>query len=68
LSKIANCLEVDAFKEGEHIIREGAIGNTFYIISKGEVVVTQMLAGCKEPVVSYVYEMKRSTYIHKCIK
>ncbi|XP_056466006.1 cGMP-dependent protein kinase 2-like [Gadus chalcogrammus] len=41
LAKIADCLEVDYFNRGEFIIREGEEGNTFFIIAKGEVSVTQ---------------------------
>ena len=52
MSKIANCLEVDAFNKNEYIIREGTVGNTFYIIAKGEVVVTQSVAGAAAPMVS----------------
>uniref|UniRef100_A0A8P4FWA8 cGMP-dependent protein kinase n=1 Tax=Dicentrarchus labrax TaxID=13489 RepID=A0A8P4FWA8_DICLA len=37
LAKIVDCLEVDYFEKGEHIIREGEEGNTFFIIAKGEV-------------------------------
>ena len=52
MSKIANCLEVDAFDAKEYIIREGTVGNTFYIIAKGEVVVTQSVVASTTPVVS----------------
>ncbi|XP_064172870.1 cGMP-dependent protein kinase 2 [Anguilla rostrata] len=49
LSKIVDCLEVDYFDEGEYIIREGEEGNTFFIIAKGQVSVTQTTEGCLEP-------------------
>ncbi|KAF7219758.1 cGMP-dependent protein kinase 2 [Nothobranchius furzeri] len=49
LSKIVDCLEVDYFEKGEYIIREGEEGNTFFIISKGEVIVTQKTEGLAEP-------------------
>ncbi|XP_030627263.1 cGMP-dependent protein kinase 2 [Chanos chanos] len=49
LAKIVDCLEVDYFDEGEYIIREGEEGNTFFIIAKGEVTVTQSTDGCPEP-------------------
>ena len=52
MSKIANCLEVDAFSKNDHIIREGTVGGTFYIISKGEVIVTQSVTSAAEPMVS----------------
>ena len=37
LIKIADVLEEYTYKEGEYIIRQGAIGDTFFIISKGRV-------------------------------
>uniref|UniRef100_A0A3Q3LDR0 cGMP-dependent protein kinase n=1 Tax=Mastacembelus armatus TaxID=205130 RepID=A0A3Q3LDR0_9TELE len=49
LAKIVDCLEVDCFEIGEYIIREGEEGNTFFIIAKGEVIVTQSTEGCDEP-------------------
>ncbi|KAM9727998.1 cGMP-dependent protein kinase 2 [Menidia menidia] len=49
LTKIVDCLEVDYFEKGEYIIREGEEGNTFFIIAKGEVVVTQSTEGFVKP-------------------
>uniref|UniRef100_A0A672ZWB5 cGMP-dependent protein kinase n=1 Tax=Sphaeramia orbicularis TaxID=375764 RepID=A0A672ZWB5_9TELE len=49
LAKIVDCLEVDYFEKGEYIIREGEEGDTFFIIAKGEVVVTQSTEGFTEP-------------------
>ncbi|KAM6956370.1 cGMP-dependent protein kinase 2 [Aplochiton taeniatus] len=49
LAKIVDCLEVDYFDKGEYIIREGEEGNTFFIIAKGEVAVTQTTEGHPEP-------------------
>ncbi|XP_029687881.1 cGMP-dependent protein kinase 2-like [Takifugu rubripes] len=49
LAKIVDCLEVDYFEKGEYIIREGEEGNTFFIISKGEVIVTQSTEASAEP-------------------
>ncbi|XP_018549570.2 LOW QUALITY PROTEIN: cGMP-dependent protein kinase 2-like [Lates calcarifer] len=49
LAKIVDCLEVDSFEKGEYIIREGEEGNTFFIIAKGEVIVTQSTEGFAEP-------------------
>ena len=37
LIKIADVLEETAYKEGEYIVRQGAGGDTFFIISKGRV-------------------------------
>jgi len=41
LIKIADVLEEYSYKEGEYIIRQGAVGDTFFIISKGRVKVTK---------------------------
>ncbi|XP_071397506.1 cGMP-dependent protein kinase 2 [Centroberyx affinis] len=49
LAKIVDCLEIDYFDKGEYIIREGEEGNTFFIIAKGEVSVTQTTEGFTEP-------------------
>uniref|UniRef100_A0A8B9RJ92 cGMP-dependent protein kinase n=1 Tax=Astyanax mexicanus TaxID=7994 RepID=A0A8B9RJ92_ASTMX len=49
LAKIVDCLEIDYFDKGEYIIREGEEGNTFFIIAKGEVSVTQSTEGYSEP-------------------
>ena len=37
LIKIADVLDEYSYKEGEYIIRQGAIGDTFFIVSKGRV-------------------------------
>lgn len=37
LIKIADVLEETQYKEGEYIVRQGAGGDTFFIISKGRV-------------------------------
>ncbi|XP_056386667.1 cGMP-dependent protein kinase 2-like [Hyla sarda] len=49
LSKIVDCLEVDFYDKGDYIIREGEEGNTFFIIAKGKVCVTQAVEGVQEP-------------------
>ena len=41
LAKLADVLEEDFFQEGEHIIHQGGIGDTFFIINVGTVKVTQ---------------------------
>ncbi|KAK7901684.1 hypothetical protein WMY93_018453 [Mugilogobius chulae] len=45
LSRVADCLHVDYYDKGEVIIREGEEGDTFFIIAKGQVLVTQRLGG-----------------------
>ncbi|XP_038639137.1 cGMP-dependent protein kinase 2 isoform X1 [Scyliorhinus canicula] len=49
LSKIVDCLEVDYYDKGDYIIRQGEQGNTFFIIAKGEVRVTQIRDGDEGP-------------------
>ncbi|XP_072037723.1 cGMP-dependent protein kinase 1-like isoform X4 [Amphiura filiformis] len=49
LFKLAESLEVEFYPEGEHIVREGTRGDTFYIISKGSVRITQLVTGNPEP-------------------
>lgn len=39
----------DFFEEGEYIVREGQVGDTFYIIADGSVAITQKLVGHDEP-------------------
>ena len=41
LMKIADCLDEATYKKGDYIIRQGATGDTFYIIEEGKVKVTQ---------------------------
>ncbi|MBN3317449.1 KGP1 kinase, partial [Atractosteus spatula] len=50
LSKVADVLEETHYSEGDYIIRQGASGDTFFIISKGKVKVTQQKAANEEPV------------------
>ncbi|CAG9761193.1 unnamed protein product [Ceutorhynchus assimilis] len=45
LTKIADVLEVEFYPAGAFIIRQGASGDTFFIISSGSVKVTQRLPG-----------------------
>ncbi|OXA43484.1 cGMP-dependent protein kinase 2 [Folsomia candida] len=40
LGRVADCLEVERYPQGSFIIREGAAGDTFFIISEGRVQVT----------------------------
>merc|ERR1712106_212137 len=48
LIKIADVLEEYSYKQGEYIIRQGAIGDTFFIISQGRVKVTRKEGGNEE--------------------
>ncbi|TRZ00654.1 hypothetical protein DNTS_027231 [Danionella cerebrum] len=50
LSKVADSLEETRYSDGDYIIRQGATGDTFFIISEGQVRVTQQKSACEEPV------------------
>ncbi|KAM9236690.1 cGMP-dependent protein kinase 2 isoform 1-T1 [Leptosomus discolor] len=49
LTKIMDCLEVEHYDKGDYVIREGEEGNTFFIIAKGKVIVTQSTADHSQP-------------------
>ncbi|XP_023938970.1 cGMP-dependent protein kinase, isozyme 2 forms cD5/T2 isoform X1 [Bicyclus anynana] len=48
LIKISDVLEETHYQNGDYIIRQGARGDTFFIISKGQVKVTQKLPNCND--------------------
>ncbi|XP_059401203.1 cGMP-dependent protein kinase 1-like isoform X1 [Carassius carassius] len=50
LSKLADVLEETHYSDGDYIIRQGATGDTFFIISEGQVSVTQQKSASEEPV------------------
>ncbi|KAB0792156.1 hypothetical protein PPYR_14115 [Photinus pyralis] len=45
LAKIADVLEVEFYPSGAYIVRQGASGDTFFIISSGNVKITQRISG-----------------------
>uniref|UniRef100_A0A672QQ56 cGMP-dependent protein kinase n=1 Tax=Sinocyclocheilus grahami TaxID=75366 RepID=A0A672QQ56_SINGR len=50
LSKLADVLEETHYEDGNYIIRQGARGDTFFIISKGKVTMTREDCPGQEPV------------------
>ncbi|XP_059373070.1 cGMP-dependent protein kinase 1-like isoform X2 [Carassius carassius] len=50
LSKLADVLEETHYEDGDYIIRQGARGDTFFIISKGNVTMTREDCPGQEPV------------------
>lgn len=50
LSKLADVMEETHYEDGDYIIRQGARGDTFFIISNGKVNVTQEEPANQEPV------------------
>lgn len=51
LMKMSDLMEETHYSDGDYIIRQGATGDTFYIISKGQVKVTEKRPGQEEQVV-----------------
>ncbi|KAM7416560.1 hypothetical protein PAMA_018562 [Pampus argenteus] len=51
IMKMSDLLEEMHYTEGDYIIRQGATGDTFYIISKGQVKVTEKKPGHEEQIV-----------------
>ncbi|KAL0965298.1 hypothetical protein UPYG_G00279420 [Umbra pygmaea] len=49
LSKVADVLEETHYSDCDYIIRQGATGDTFFIISEGQVKVTQQKSSNEEP-------------------
>merc|ERR1711970_1692959 len=56
LIKIADVLEEYSYKEGEYIIRQGAVGDTFFIISKGRVKVTRKEGGTEDKFIRHLHK------------
>ncbi|XP_024273277.1 cGMP-dependent protein kinase 1-like isoform X2 [Oncorhynchus tshawytscha] len=50
LMKVSDILEESRYSEGDYIIRQGATGDTFYIISSGQVKVTENKSADEEAV------------------
>ncbi|XP_040898400.1 cGMP-dependent protein kinase 1 isoform X1 [Toxotes jaculatrix] len=51
IMKMSDLMEETYYTEGDYIIRQGATGDTFYIISKGQVKVTEKKPGHEEQIV-----------------
>lgn len=49
-------LRSDWYSEGDYIVHEGEIGDRFFIITQGEVVVTRKLASGTEEAITHLYE------------
>lgn len=55
-SKIADALREEKFKKGDFVIKEGEIGDKFYLISEGEAIATKELEKGKGPVQVLAYK------------
>ncbi|CAJ1068602.1 cGMP-dependent protein kinase 1 isoform X4 [Xyrichtys novacula] len=51
IMKLSDLIEQTHYSDGDYIIRQGATGDTFYIISRGQVKVTEQKPGHDEQVV-----------------
>ena len=51
LAKLGDVLETEVFSAGEHIVREATVGDTFYILARGEVRVTKRQEGGSEKLI-----------------
>ncbi|XP_077377579.1 cGMP-dependent protein kinase 1 isoform X2 [Festucalex cinctus] len=54
--KMCDLMEEARYTQGDYIIRQGASGDTFYIINKGQVKITEKKAGDEEQVLSKLSE------------
>jgi CRP-like cAMP-binding protein len=48
IAKLAGALEVCNFEDGEYIIKQGDVGESFYIIESGNVKCTQIKSNGRE--------------------
>lgn len=58
--KLGDALREEKFKKGDYVIKEGDIGDKFFIISEGSAIATKTLEGVKEP--KQVMEYKKGEY------
>ncbi|CAF3062860.1 unnamed protein product [Rotaria socialis] len=50
LSKIIDSLDEVSYADGEHIVRQGATGDTFYVVAKGRAQITQAKSKWDTPI------------------
>lgn len=48
-TKLGDALEEKKYKQGDYIITEGEVGQTFYFISEGTAIATKKLGNSPEP-------------------
>jgi CRP-like cAMP-binding protein len=59
-SKLGDAFIEEKYKKGDYVIREGEIGDKFYIVADGEAIATKMVGEGKEP--KQVMEYKKGAY------
>ena len=59
-SKLGDALKEEKFKKGDYVIKEGEIGDKFFMLSEGEAVATKTLEPGKPA--SQVCEYKKGDY------
>jgi len=60
LSQISDALKSSTYKAGDYVIKEGELGDVFYIIEDGEAIATKTLEPGKQPV--KVLDYKNADY------
>jgi cAMP-dependent protein kinase regulator len=48
-SKLSDALKEERYKKGDYVIREGEIGDKFYIICEGEAIATKTIEQGQAP-------------------
>ena len=48
-SKVADALREEKYKKNEYVIKEGEIGDKFFILSEGEAVAMKVLKAGEQP-------------------
>ena len=48
IAKLAGALDVATFEDGQYIVRQGDVGDSFYIIESGDVKCTQIKSNGRE--------------------
>eukprot|EP01017_Pseudomicrothorax_dubius_P033067 TRINITY_DN4389_c0_g1_i5.p1 TRINITY_DN4389_c0_g1~~TRINITY_DN4389_c0_g1_i5.p1 ORF type:complete len:120 (+),score=36.25 TRINITY_DN4389_c0_g1_i5:881-1240(+) len=55
-SNIADALKPEKFKQGEFVVKQGDVGDTFFFIEEGEAVATKAMKPGEVPIEVYQYK------------